>query len=1653
MSTTLETAIVIDTSQFIKMLGDAQTKATTTGKAINSALDVKPTGNADAFTASLKAAKDNAEKLKAELASVIATQGKSGAAYDDAVKKLKEATAEANKLESALTDAGNSISGNGSGFSALKDSFLQGQAGAGGLNSVLGGMAGTLGGLVNPIGAAVAGFGLLTAGISASIDIGKEFQTNLQAVSAVTGVSGAALDDIGNRAVDLSKKFGGSASQQLTVFQTTLSKIGPQLAQDSNALSTFADNVNVLSKTDSALGAAGAVDALTGAMLQFGVNVNDSNEVAKESGRFINVLAASAAVGSASVSDVAGAIAVVGGTAKNANVSFEETNAALQVLASKSLTGSMAGTALTAVINKLQAASGPAADQLVKMGTSSQELGQILTTKGIGAAMDKLRGAMTKLGSTSEKNAFLVGLFGETGLNAASALLQGGEQLADFTKGVTGTNAATEQARINMATFSEAMGRLKATLEAVGITVYKVIEPALSFLANTAANLLSGEGLNSSGFADAFRSIYKAVEPILNALYGLVKNTIVVAFNLIQTVWTSVVGSVESFAKQLGKIITPLGDDIRKLFGSFGDGAGIVDTIKAAFVVLGDVISGTLSIGLGIVGKGFEFLVSIIRGAVDLSTKFIGVISSLTGSVVNIAKQVIAWANSFTFVRNSIEVVVAIAQKLTGAISNLYGQVKNFLGLAEEQRAQEDLALEAAQKNSEAQSKITAEKQAQIDSTKKELYESQQLIGTYQDLSAKTKLNTQEKAQLAKAVETLSQRYPKLIAVNKSYADNADGVRRASELIANGLKETKKQSDELGKSLEKSNSELLRVTRNKAIEVAVQARIDDAELQKSFSTVGAQFKKEIYNAKTEDAINQAVNNAVQFINENAGKIGTAQADILRKAFKEAGVATAKYAGVVDDATSTTQANTQAVASNTDATKANEEAQKKRADELQKLVAAEKELINSRVKNNDLARQYELAINADTQLTESAAKLAKTKEEQQANVALLNTLLKQYSISGELAKLEPFRNFDIALTTEQIRGIEDIQLNVGANVDKDTKTKIRDEVQNLIRSLVEQRISEISITAEVDKAKILKAGNEIRAEFQNVGKFIGSETFGTDRDFETAKGLFEDLSKRIAEVRNKGNEASTKAERIAYAQLTKELKGEYEKLQKELTKVEDGSAKERLAARLASIKDDTDRELAEKTIALQQQRDKELANKFLTEDAKLNITIRYEEQIQALRDKAGKQSASTLESTFKAAYEGIAQSLSQINFADFNVKGFEVLRNKLSDSAKQADELPKALKAAKEEQQKLTQATLDGSIDMQSARVKLAEANQKVNELEQQQAGAKNQFLLQAEQAFYAQIATLAEQSFKQREQALQTYLAAEKTAANERELLKQREQATNEKIIAQEKVLAEAKRQLSTANTEANIAAVKQAETQLTLLNKQQTDYKAKLDGVLESERIASEQRSAAFDALAVSVGEQTVALIAAGDNFGSIIKKMAFDVASSLINIYTPSIIALFQSIIPPPFGLIAGGVAVASLKAILASLKGSFSEGGFTGGTSVNEVRGVVHGKEFVANAEITKREKPLLEYLHKGGSSFEYFNKNYSQTVVTNNGELLNVQAISQLQEINRRLEGVERGVRNMAVQYQSMQNVRMDVTIDEAVVVRNMSKNNRMRITRS
>ena len=304
---------------------------------------------------------------------------------------------------------------------------------------------------------------------------GAKFNSQLKELEAITGVTGDALDDMGDKGRATAKAFGGDASAMLESYKGVLSRLGPDIAKNQDALNLMGTDIATLSKT---MGndATGAMDALTTSMLQFGVDLSDPMAAANEMTRMMNVMAAGAKEGASEVPQLSQALKQAGVQALNSNVSFEQTNAALQALAQGGKYGSEAGVALRNVLGKMAGIDvipKQAAEKLEALGVNYD----IVADKTL-PFTDRLRELKKAQGDAT----VMAQVFGVENAAAAEVLLRSVDYQDELTQKITGTNTAVEQADVVMSSYNERMARTKAWFNDLAIGMFDVTSRITPFV-------------------------------------------------------------------------------------------------------------------------------------------------------------------------------------------------------------------------------------------------------------------------------------------------------------------------------------------------------------------------------------------------------------------------------------------------------------------------------------------------------------------------------------------------------------------------------------------------------------------------------------------------------------------------------------------------------------------------------------------------------------------------------------------------------------------------------------------------------------------------------------------------------------------------------------------------------------------------------------------------------------------------------------------------------------------------------------------------------------------------------------------------------------------------------------------------------------------
>lgn len=300
-----------------------------------------------------------------------------------------------------------------------------------------------------------------------AIEPGVKFQTAVAEMSGITNLAGKDLENLADKARDTAKAFGTNAADATDLYTNLLSKLSPTLKATPESLQAMADNVMTMSKTMRG-DVSGATGAMTAAMNQFQVSMSEPTKAAKIMTDYMNIMAAGAVEGSASVTKVADALTIVGFTAHDAGISFAETNSAIQMLDKLGKSGSEGGTILRNIISRLDVQTEGANKQLVAAGVNMNQLHDHTIP-----LTDRLRALEPVLGNASLMQA----VFGEEARSSATAIIKNSNQIDTWTEAIQGTTAATDMAAKQMDTYAERMNRMQAKIDDLKISFFEFVEP------------------------------------------------------------------------------------------------------------------------------------------------------------------------------------------------------------------------------------------------------------------------------------------------------------------------------------------------------------------------------------------------------------------------------------------------------------------------------------------------------------------------------------------------------------------------------------------------------------------------------------------------------------------------------------------------------------------------------------------------------------------------------------------------------------------------------------------------------------------------------------------------------------------------------------------------------------------------------------------------------------------------------------------------------------------------------------------------------------------------------------------------------------------------------------------------------------------------
>lgn len=404
--------------------------------------------------------------------------------------------------------------------------------------SGFGGIAGQLGALVTPAGAATAAVAAVGVVMVQAGKAAAEFETHLDSLQSLTGLSDEAMKDISKGAVDMSKEFKSSASDIVDAMKLIGSQ-APELLSDKDALMEVTKAANVLAEA-AQIEVVDAAKGITTVMNQMGVSASEASNI-------INVLAASSQQGSADVAYLNRAFEKAGTAAKSAGMSYVELSAAVEAVAPKFSSADVAGSQLASTLLKLS-----------MQGNNDFK-----------PAMVGMQQALENLAAAEMTDSQIKDLVGESNVTMLKSLIAAKDTFAGYTQSLAGTNTAFEQMTINNDNFEGAVTKLKSAWDALLITLGQSgvlqgiadgvmdIMGLLNDIINVISDVISTFDLFGSDVTDncniskvqisLLSDIIKGIGTVLQIVVAVAAK----AFNAIKDVATNVANGIQNKWNQL----------------------------------------------------------------------------------------------------------------------------------------------------------------------------------------------------------------------------------------------------------------------------------------------------------------------------------------------------------------------------------------------------------------------------------------------------------------------------------------------------------------------------------------------------------------------------------------------------------------------------------------------------------------------------------------------------------------------------------------------------------------------------------------------------------------------------------------------------------------------------------------------------------------------------------------------------------------------------------------------------------------------------------------------------------------------------------------------------------------------------------------------
>lgn len=357
--------------------------------------------------------------------------------------------------------------------------------------------------------------GVIAGGFAVAAASAVSFEKRMSAIQAVSGATGAEMDLLSKKALQLGTDTKFSANEAALAMEE-LVKAGLSVDDVLNGAADAAVN----------LAAAGEVDLPQAATIASNA-LNQFNLKASDLSRVVDNIAGAANASAIDVSDFGHSLSQVGAVAHLAGQSFEDTATAIALMGNAGIKGSDAGTSLKTFLSNLVPTTKPAIQAFKDLGLNVGKSGNaFIDARGNYKSLTDIAGVLHKATdglSESQKQVALETIFGSDAIRAAAVISNAGADGFKNLNAEMNKTTAAEVAATRMNNTAGSIEQLKGSMESLAIAVGTTLLPALNKLIKGAQSVVNWFGSLSKSTQNTILAIAGISGGLLLMAAGVVK--------------------------------------------------------------------------------------------------------------------------------------------------------------------------------------------------------------------------------------------------------------------------------------------------------------------------------------------------------------------------------------------------------------------------------------------------------------------------------------------------------------------------------------------------------------------------------------------------------------------------------------------------------------------------------------------------------------------------------------------------------------------------------------------------------------------------------------------------------------------------------------------------------------------------------------------------------------------------------------------------------------------------------------------------------------------------------------------------------------------------------------------------------------------------